>query len=403
MTQLLNISNNFSYFALLGFLVLIPFSIAACNILFTLLLVIWFVSYINRDRIEAPPVSFFPVPGFYRFFLFYILATLVSTVFSIDWLHSLKDNKELFIYLLIPLFLLVLNTKKRRDMSLTAVLTAAVVSSLLGIGQAIIQGVSLDHRLQGATSHWMTYAGLLMFPFIFFFVTLFYEKKIKTRWLTALALVPVLAAILLSLTRSMWVGIFISLAAFIIYYIIYYKPKFIWIAAPAAALMIVLVFLLPGVKNRITSIFDPDNATNKDRMYMVRVAFNIFKDHPITGVGPNGIEKVYDRYKPDGADLTNTHLHNNFLHVLAERGILGLLTLVLAFGSILVLLVKKIKNTSGDEKVVPLGVFFVFTGFLVAGLFEYNFGDSEVKFQLFYFLSIAFLSLKDNKGEGESQ
>lgn len=396
MKPLIDISNNISYYILLLFLVLIPFSIAGCNILFTVLLLIWLITFINRKNIPERPASYFPVPKYFRYFLFYILATLIATLFSIDRLHSLKDNKEIFIYLLIPLFMLILNTKKRRKMSLYAVLAAAVVSSLLGIGQAIIQGVSLDHRLQGATSHWMTYSGLLMFPFIFFFINLYFEKENKPRILTGILLLPLLTAILLSLTRSMWVGISVSLTAFVIYYIIAYMPRFIWFAVPGWAVLIAIVILVPGVKNRVTSIFDPDNPTNKDRIYMFQVAMNISKDHPVTGVGPNGIEKVYDRYKPAGADHSNTHLHNNFLQVLGERGIIGLLALVLAFGSVIVLLVKKIKATEGKEKMYPLAVLFVFTGFLVAGLFEYNFGDSEVKFQLFYFLTIPFLILKDN-------
>jgi O-antigen ligase len=385
MKQLFDISSNFSFYMLLGFLLLIPFSIAACYILFTLLLIVWFVSYLNRKQLPDPPQSFFPMPGFYKFFLFYILATLLSTLFSLDRLHSLKDNKEVFVYLLIPLFLLVLHSKKRLEYSLAAVLTAAAASSLLGIVQALIQGVSLDHRLQGATSHWMTYSGLLMFPFIFFFVYLFYEKDKKKKWTIGVSLIPILVAIFLSLTRSMWVGIFVSLAVFIIYY----KPKVLYIAIPAA---IILVLAMPGsVKTRVTSIFDPNNPTNKDRVYMIRAAVNIFKEYPFTGVGPNIIEKVYDTYKPAGAEHTNTHLHNNFLHVLAERGLIGLLALILAFGSVLFLLIKKIKNSAAEEKAVSTAVLFVFIGFLVAGLFEYNFGDSEVKFQLFYFLCLAFL------------
>jgi len=41
-------------------------------------------------------------------------------------------------------------------------------------------------------------------------------------------------------------------------------------------------------------------------------------------------------------------------------------------------------------------VLFAFVGFLVAGLFEYNFGDSEIKFILFYFLCLPFLGLKED-------
>ncbi len=124
---------------------------------------------------------------------------------------------------------------------------------------------------------------------------------------------------------------------------------------------------------------------------MVSTGINIFKEYPLTGVGPNSIKKVYDRYKPAEAKLSNPHLHNNLIHVLAERGIFALLCLVLAFVSIIVQLIKKIKTGSDHEKTVAVGSLFVFIGFFVAGMFEYNLGDSEIKFLLFYFLSIPFI------------
>jgi O-antigen ligase len=390
MKQLFDISSKHSFYILLGFLILVPFSIAACYILLTFLLIQLLVLAVNvmAHRKDPDAISFPKQPHFYRYLLLYIPATLISTLFSINRLHSLVDNKEFFVYFLVPLFLVVLNTQKRIKLSLTVILAAAVGSSLLGLGQAVIKGISLDHRLVGATSHWMTYSGLLMFPFIFFFIFLFYEKRFKIRVVIGIALIIIMSAILLSLTRSVWVGIFIALGIFIIYY----KPKILYLAIPIA---IILAFVLPkSVTNRVTSIFDMNNTTNKDRIYMAQIALGIFKDYPLTGVGPNCIEKVYDQYKPAEAQQTNMHLHNNFLHVLAERGLIALLILIVAFVSIIVQTTKRIRSCSLDpplEKAVAVGSLFAFIGFLIAGFFEYNFGDAEVKFLLFYFISLPFL------------
>jgi O-antigen ligase len=188
------------------------------------------------------------------------------------------------------------------------------------------------------------------------------------------------------------VGLFISLGIFIVYY----KPKILYAAVPG---LLILFFLLPlSIKSRITSIFDPENATNKDRVYMVSIGLKVFKDYPFTGVGPNNIEQVYDRYKPAEAELTNLHLHNNFLHVLAERGILALLSLLTAFIAIFIFLIGKIKNSIGLEKGISSGALFLFIAFLISGLFEYNFGDAEIKLLLFYFLSIPFV-IKDKEND----
>ncbi len=378
MKQLFDISSDVSFYLVLGFLFLINFSIAACYFLATFLLIVFIASLIRNRAMPR-------VPKFYKYFLVYILFTLVSTIFSIDELNSLEDNKEIFVFLLIPIFLAVIDSEKRLRYSLFTVLSSAVISALIGIFITLKeQHISLDHRLQGLTSHWMTYSGLLMLVFIFFLVYLFYEKARKTRIIVSLSLVLILAAILLSLTRSVWVGIFAALGIFIIYY----KPRILYAAVPA---LIILAVALPNsVKNRLISIFDPKDATNKDRIYMYDTGIKIFKDYPITGVGANNIEKVYDQYKPAAAEQTNLHLHNNFLHVLAERGILALVSLLIAFVSIFFQLIKKIKNSVNLEKGIASGVLFLFIGFLVAGLFEYNFGDTEIKFLLFYFLSIPF-------------
>lgn len=386
MKQLIDISSNFSFYLALAFLFLINFSIFGCYLVFTFLGIQWIIFLVKNKKWPE-------LPKFFKYFLLYILFSFISTIFSIDKTESLKDNREFFIFLLIPIFLLIINSRKRLDYSLLTVLFSAILSALVGIFISIRDGISLDHRLQGLTSHWMTYAGLLMFVFIFFFVYLFYENRKKVKIVTAISLVFILTSILLSLTRSVWVGIFVSIGIFIIYY----KPKILYAAIPA---LILLVFILPGsVKSRVISTFDMKNDTNRDRFYMYKTGIKIFKDYPFTGVGANNIERVYDTYKPSEAELSNPHLHNNVLHVLAERGIFTLVSLLAAFISIFILLVKKIKNSIDFEKIAATGVLFVFIGFLMAGMFEYNFGDTEIKFMLFYFLSIPFVTLKEKKEE----
>ena len=212
MKQLLNISSDFYFYLLLGLLFLVNLTIAGSYILFTLLL-IGLIIYLFREK-KLPPA-----PRFYKYLLIYILFSLVSTIFSIDKLNSLIDNKEFFAFLLVPVVLLIINSEKRRLYSLYAVLASALLSASIGIIQTIIKGgVSLDYRLKGLTSHWMTYSGLLMFAFIFFVVYLFYEKRKKTKIALIIVSAVILVPILLSLTRSMWVGIFAALGIFIVYF-----------------------------------------------------------------------------------------------------------------------------------------------------------------------------------------
>jgi O-antigen ligase len=146
----------------------------------------------------------------------------------------------------------------------------------------------------------------------------------------------------------------------------------------------------------MASIVDLKDNTNLDRIHMVYTGIEIFKHYPLTGVGANNIESIYPKYQHPDAEHSNPHLHNNFLQILAERGIFTLIGLTMAFFSILFSLMKKVKHSLGYDKTIALGALFVFVGFLISGMFEYNFGDTEIKFILFYFLSIPFLKLKDS-------
>ena len=118
-----------------------------------------------------------------------------------------------------------------------------------------------------------------------------------------------------------WLGILSSVGIFIVYK----KPKILFLAVPV---LVIGVLIMPAsIKSRIYSIVDLNNETVKDRLYMVYTGWEIFKDHPFFGVGANNIENVYLKYKHPHATITNMHLHNNFLHTLAERGIFAFISL----------------------------------------------------------------------------
>ena len=216
---------------------------------------------------------------------------MLATVFSVDRAASIRDNKELLIFLLIPVYIWLLTSWKRLWLSLWVVLASAVFSSLTGIVTVIKKGmekgIDLSERLQGFTSHWMTYAGLLMFAFIFFFVLLVLRpKKNKAAMVISTSLVIMGIAIAFSLTRNVWLGIAASLMLFLIFF----KPKYFLVLAP---LMLILALLAPpAVKSRVLSIVDLQDRSNRDRIYMVYSGLRIFRDHPWTGVGSNNIEKV---------------------------------------------------------------------------------------------------------------
>ena len=385
--------NNLAFVLLLAFLFLIDVSIAGCYILLTLILIFFLLHLALGGKFVAPPF-------FFNFFLAYAFFTLLATIFSVDRTVSLRDNKELLIFLLVPIYLWLLDSWKRVRLSLWAIFASALFSALAGIftvwSRGIASGVTVADRLKGFTSHWMTYAGLLMFPFIFFSVMLVLKRHSKKEALIVSGGLAIMwTAIAFSLTRNVWLGIAMALGIFLACF----KPRYFLGLAP---LLLVLVLLAPAaIKNRAVSIVDMNDSSNRERIHMVYSGLRLFADHPWTGVGANNVAKVIAgspaRYKHPQANEINLHLHNNFLQILAERGVFALTSFLLACLFIILQLLKLLKSKTGDHRVVTAGVLFAFTGFLVAGLFEYNFGDSEIKFILLYFLSLPFVNVKEDE------
>ena len=75
------------------------------------------------------------------------------------------------------------------------------------------------------------------------------------------------------------------------------------------------------------------------------------------------------------------HAHNNLLQVTLEGGVLGLGTFLWWMGGFALLswrTCRRIPLEDAAARSLAVAVFATFVGFHVAGLFEYNFGDSEV-------------------------
>lgn len=379
-----------SFILILIFLFSINFSIALCYIVFSILLITSLITFLNSGRkIFTPP--------YLKYLALFSVLTLVSTIFSLDRIASIKDNKELFIYLLIPVFILIIKKPAMFRTAIYVVFLSTVISSLIGIIISVREGISLSHRLKGFTSHWMTYSGLLMMVFVFFAVFNIYRKKGPKKIINYILLLPILASILLSLTRSTWIGIFISIGIFYIHYF-RKRPK---VLISSALILSIIFLLLPGsIKSRVFSIFDINNITNKDRLHMAYTTLQIVKDHPLTGVGSDNVKKIYPEYRHKDATRNNPHLHNNFFQIAAERGIFTLISFILFFISVLTGLVRKIRGGSLLSKRVSTAVLFLVISFLTAGMFEYNFGDTEIKFMFLFFISLPYLRIYEPGNPG---
>jgi O-antigen ligase len=197
-----------------------------------------------------------------------------------------------------------------------------------------------------------------------------------TRVLEIVAGGPALVALGLTYVRSAWLGL--GAAVLVLAGL---TRRYAWLIA--ILVVAVPVFGVPSpLRTRALSIVDPADPTARERLYFWQAGWRMVKDAPLLGLGPGGVKRRYPEYRDPAARRPATgHLHNNPVQIAAERGVLGLaawLAIWIAFFVQAGRVYARLPAARADDRALCAGSLAAVAGFLVAGLFEYNFGDSEV-------------------------
>lgn len=365
--------------SLVGIVAAMQLSIAAAQILLTIASAAWLVSHLVRgERLHAPPF-FWPL-------VIYAALTLISAGFSIDPEASFVDSKQLVLLMLVPLTY-DLARGARAHSVLSVILTIGAASAFVGVVQyAVLNFDGLGRRPTGTLSHWMTYSGTLMLVICAATARLLYGTS--GRLWAAFVMPALLVALSLTLTRGAWVGVAVGVAA------LFLSKDFRLLALLPVVIVVGIVLAPPELAGRVKSIFDPNDLTSRDRVAMLQAGAAMVKDYPLTGVGPNQIERAYPRYRvAEAVKPTNPHLHNVPMQIAAERGLPALLVwgwfVVVAVAGLWRLLRKS------RHKSLAAAALGGMAAMLAAGLTEYNFGDSEFLMLLLVIITLPFAANRD--------
>jgi len=355
--------------------VAVSLQIAPSNIILGLAFLVWLVALaLGRAGVKWHLI-FLPVVG-------WILWSVISALFSDNRSLSLPALDNLLTLILVPMVVSVVNPH-RWDRFLVLIAGFSAVSSMVALGQIVVDGVDLNHRAPGLFSHYMTFAGWTMAAVLILVgEVLRGTAPRRLRWiLPVLGLHAVVLS--LSLTRNAWVGIAVALGL----------AAIVWgsramLAVPLV--VVVAVAVLPSaVRDRITSIADLEQAANRDRVAMTEAGVAMSADHPWVGVGPEMIGMVYPDYRRPGAVRERvSHLHCNPVHIAAERGLPALLMyglLLMIFG---VTVVRGLRDPEHPAPAALASCLLAMVGLTVAGLFEYNWGDSEIWIVTLFVLAV---------------
>jgi O-antigen ligase len=346
--------------ALLAFAAALQVSIAAADILLTLATVLWLGVIIrNRERVAVPPM-FWPLAA-------YAAATLVASIFSVDPRVSLVDSKQLVLLVIVPLVYRLL-PGRRSLAAVDVIVTVGAMSATWGIIQYLI--LNYDHlgrRPQGVLGHYMTYSGLLMLVTCAAVSRVMFAKH--HRMWAALVLPALVLALGVTFTRSAWVGACAGVG------LLFLLRDFRLLALLPVAAALFLAVGPPSLTARLYSTFSLSDPSNIDRVAMWRSGVRIIKDDPLTGVGPDMVIQVYPHYRDKTAvNQLNPHLHNVPLQIAAERGLPALAVWV---WFIVTLIRDFLRRRNSELRSLSNAGLAAIAAMLAAGLFEYNFGDSE--------------------------
>jgi O-antigen ligase len=176
----------------------------------------------------------------------------------------------------------------------------------------------------------------------------------------------------------------------VIVYLCLRRPKGLLLLVPA---LVVIFLLLPGqIRHRVDSIGDLSDPTTRDRIAMTRSGLHMIRDHPLFGVGPDMVKRVYPFYRDASAVRALVpHLHNNTLQLAAQSGLPAAAAYVALVAVVLAAAIRKLRRETRPERAALLaGALLAVIALTIAGFFEYNFGDTEVEMATLLVMAMPF-------------
>lgn len=356
---------TYLYWFLIGQICLISISIAASSLLLALIITSLVLLIVVEKKWLFPKIILEYA------FLAYIAIEFITALNSDHLLDALKNSKRLLLISIVYAAFVAFDSREKIMQMLKIFSTTISLLSLVEIFFYFNDGYERLYMFQ----HYMTTGGLKMIACLLFIpFILGRDGKKNDRIFFAVTTVPIFVALILTNTRSAWLGLIFGL---IVIGLLYYRTLFIFLSVG-----IVLFFLFAPEQQvlRAKSVVDLSNPTNISRMNMWKTGIEMWKDKPLLGFGDIDLYQSYLLYRTPTGDEPAGHLHNNFIHLLVTLGIVGLSIVVFLFYSILKMEYEIFQNSISDALLrnITIASIGIFCAFLINGLFEWNFGDHEI-------------------------
>ena len=275
----------------------------------------------GRLRIPRfPVVTWLPATGF-------VLLVVASGLWASDasgWLFAIGQAGLAVLFF--AAFALLVRTPEQIAVLLRVYVCGSVFAALYGLAQAAT--TARAEGLQGDANIYAMYQ-VAALPAALALASRTSGVR-KLLWLASM--LPITASVLFSQSRGAYVAFIVTT---LVVALLHERRRLVVPVALGAAAALGLATTLFGDRYSVEGVAD-DRASGRIDIWLV--AWHAFLDHPWTGIGAgNFVGQSIDRLTTEpGVELVKSHLftgqgievHNIYLEGLAERGVFGLVTLV---------------------------------------------------------------------------
>ena len=306
----------------------------------------------------------------------FIIITILPAINSPDMSGSIKGAIRANVYVMSSfLTFFLIRSRQNLQWLFWAVFPTAIVAVVWTV-IVLVYNIDLWQWTSAYRgSPFTNYSIFGSYTAVFFLIVLsrlLLDRTPYDRVFWSVMLVIFTVGILLCFSRGVWLSLIISVGFLLIHLPHAEQHKRILIVSGSFVLLLVLL-LLPSVSDliseRISTLFDPQFASNRSRLLRWGQAFLMFLKHPIIGNGYGAFAMLYQ----EDVSLTGEYVaqfqlgaHSEYMQILAEQGSLGILAwfwLILIFFRFGVQALRRVKETFFRSLV--LGIMAVELSFFV--------------------------------------
>ncbi len=368
--------------------------VAALAVLVSLTLLVRAMRRDRGDNRQALRRAVFPAV------VIYVVISAISILQAVNSSEAVYDFSKvaLFAALMVCTTLIFASEKQAllvftKAMTLSGAILAAIgICQYYGIGFTDIPGNSIPYGTM-ANKNLLSAVLCMTLPFGV------YAAFQLGRWWQVVGFLSALLSlmeVIISQTRADWMALAVATLLIIPLYFVRSKDRTL-LGEPkkqnrrkkvvlALAVVVILVagvsgiIIRPGqssIGQRITSIVTHQDPSSQERLVIWKKSLEMFGGHPLTGIGIGNWKVVYPGLGTAGtraaaADIYFQQPHNDYLWILAETGIPGLIAFLAVLGLVLWYGIRTLRHAdSGEDGLLALALLFAVICAMVDAFFSY--------------------------------